>query len=158
MFRTLKDFQDDHQSIEGEISARDLQVATVAILCELAHADNDFEASELTEIVRVMNSEFDLTDVEIGELVEISEYLRVNSKKVEDYFTLVNKHFGADHKIELLRLMWLVIGADGVADKAESDLAVVTRKRLGLTMEQAVGARVLAQQSTALPIGRKIEE
>lgn len=154
MFRTLSDFEEFSTTIDdikgAELTNRDVHVAVIALLAELANIDGDMHSSELSRIVECMNSEFDLTDADTGELMEICEFLRRDKKKLDDYFGMLNSAFTADHKIEVMRLLWLVILADKQIEKAEGRFAVEARTKLGLTLEQATRARALAQQGNRL--------
>lgn len=143
--------QDLAADLGGEVTPFDVQVAVVALLVEMAESDAHVSADELTEIVRTMNRAFSLTDSQVGELLEVVRVLRQESKRLEDYFQLVNTHFSPDQRQEVLAMLWRVIAADGRVERFEASFAVTARTRLGLSVEQAVRARHLADAVKATP-------
>ncbi len=146
MNKTFKEYLADLKDRAHKVNDRDIQVATIAVLTALAHSDSQFETEELNEIVLAMNEEFDLTDTEIGELLEIADFLRRDHKDLDDYLDMINATFDQDRKVNLLRLVWQVAGSDDTAEALEAQLAAWLRAKLGLSLEQAVRARTLVRE------------
>lgn len=146
-----KDFFEGNSTLQvdknGKPSQRDVRVATVALLLVLAHADKEFDANESREIVGAMCRHFNIMeDQEVGELMEIADYVRKDPKKLDTFTQVVKDNFNQEQKILLLGMVWRVIKADGLVSKLEAVFARELRGKLGLTLEQAVLAQRQAEQ------------
>ena len=148
MFENILGFFTGKSSLEvdkdGTPTSRDLQVAAVVLLVEVAHADNKFEGSELDAIVKAMNDEFDLTPEDTGELLEIAQCLREESGRIDEFVEVINANFDESQRQKLLSMVWKVIGADEVVEESEASSAAKIRKRLKLTLEQAMRAQSMS--------------
>ena len=129
----------------GRPSDRELQVATIALLAEMAHSDKGVGPQELDAIFAAAAKAFGVEGEEAGELVEIADFLRAEKKCLDDFVAAINKNFNQSQKEQLLGLVWKVLSADKKFEKVETVFAAELRKRLGLTLEQAVRARQLAE-------------
>lgn len=150
MFSNIKEFFRGNESLavdnSGSPTKRDHQIAVVALLSAMAYADNAMAPEELQSIFRSLASTFGVEGEEAGELYEIAEFIRKDRQgRVDEFIEAVRTSFGPSQCEHLMGLVWRVLSADGSASKAETSFAASLRKRLGLTLEQAVRARQLAE-------------
>ncbi len=149
MLQNIKDFFMANAELtvdaNGEATNRDLIVSTLVLLSTIAHADSEFEHQELAAMVTSMLTEFEISEAESGELLEVADFLRKDGSKIDKFINTINKHFHADQKTMILAMIWRVIVSDGQAEKFETNLATQIRTKLGLTMEEAMRAREMAQ-------------
>ena len=131
----------------GEAIDRDLQIATVLLLIQLGHIDDELDAAEITALVRSVGHSFTLGEVEVGELLELADIVRKSPGALNDAVELINQSFSATQKEEVLSVVWKVILSDGVADKLEARYAALVRERLGLGLDAAIRARQKAENS-----------
>ena len=131
---------------DGAPTSKELKVAVLAVLVEMAHKDSKFDADELTRITQVFFKEYDLLAHETAELCEIVDFLRRNGKLLSEYLSTINQHFSPEQKISILAMAWKIVMADGQAEKFEAIFAAELRTSLGLTLEQAVRARQMAEK------------
>lgn len=154
MFKNIKDYFQNNASLEidahEKANQRDLLVACMALLVSMAHADSDFETSELNSIATEMFAEFGVSEHESAELLEIAEFLIKDGSQIDSFLKIVNEKLDTQQKELLLSMLWRVIIADGQAEKLEADGAAAIRVKLGMTMEQAVRARQMAEMKKAL--------
>jgi uncharacterized tellurite resistance protein B-like protein len=146
MYTRLKDLIAADSPLDPFESAREVQVAAITLMVEAGLSNGTYLDSELGRAVDFSRSEFCLTDAEAGELLEIVRILRFNPAKVDDLIVLLRQNLKTDQLIQLLSVVWKILLADGKIDSQESEYAASVRRKLGLTMEQAVLAQQMASE------------
>lgn len=153
MFRNLQDFIKQGSALmpddSGKVTEKELLISVVVMLLEMARSDGHASPKEILHLVAVVGKTFEVEESTVRELVDIAEHLMANSARLDGYITAINVNFSPVQREELLGGVWRVLAADGKADKAETSFAVELRKKLDLTLEQAVRARQLAEMSGA---------
>ena len=157
MFSNIKEFFQE-ASLEldcsGKPTTHDLHIAMLVLLSTLAHADQNLESEEISNIFGTMYREFGLSEHETGHLFEIANFLINDKVKYEKFIDTINIKFSADQKQLMLSMLWKVLLADGQAEKVETTLIATLRQRLGISLEQSVRSRKIAEldqiQSLAL--------
>jgi uncharacterized tellurite resistance protein B-like protein len=144
MYTRLKDLIASDSPLEQFESNREIQVAAITLLVEAGLSNGRYGDSELGRAVDFSRSEFCLTDAESGDLLEIVRVLRFNPGKIDDLLALLKQNLNTDQLIQLLSVVWKILLADGKIDGPESEYAAGVRRKLGLTMEQAVLAQQMA--------------
>lgn len=134
---------------EGEAVDRDLRIATVLVLIQLGHIDDEFDSEELRALVVNVGKAFILDDVEVGELLELTNIIRKKEGVLSSAVELINQSFSPAQKEEILSVVWKVIMADGVADSVEARYAALVRERFGLGLDAAIRARQKAETDIA---------
>ena len=150
MFRNLDDFLAGRASLEtdseGNPTSRELQVAMVAVLAEAARADKEFNSLELSRIMGTCLREFGVSEESGAELLEIAEFLDREPEKREHFIQALNSNLNDDQRSYLLGLVWRVLTADGQLENHENTFAASLRKKLNLTLEQAIRAQMLSKK------------
>lgn len=113
----------------GERSEQEIQLATAALLIELAKADLDADEKEWQVIVETLKQTFHLPAETLQELVRLAEEELHEATDLFQFTQLVNQHYNYAEKFSLLKTMWQVAFADGQIDKYEDHLI---RKVAGL--------------------------
>lgn len=150
MFTNIREFFCEHASLKvdasNEPTAHDKHVALVVLLCSVAYSDSAISPEELGSIFKSMAQALGLEGAEAGEILEIADFIRRDQgERLDEFIEAVNAHFETLQREHLLGLAWRVISADGSASRIETAFAAGLRKKLGLTLEQAVRARQLAE-------------
>jgi uncharacterized tellurite resistance protein B-like protein len=99
-----------------------LQVATAAMLIEMARADFDVNPQETEQVKHAVETAFGLSTADTEKLIRLAEE---EAKQATDYYqftSLINKGFSPEEKIRVVELMWQVAYADGHMDKYEDHL------------------------------------
>ncbi len=109
---------------------RKLQVATCALLIEIANADSEFTEDERKKIIRVMQKTFNLEKEYVDELIGLSEESVRKSISIYEFTTTINESFSGDEKFELLKNLWRLIYIDETLNMHEDHLI----KRIGNTL------------------------
>lgn len=150
MFKKLAEyFKNDITTLDvdksGNPTPKDLQVATVVMLVEMASADNDIAEEEAQEICFSVASRFGIDEDEVPELVQIAISARQESSKIDDFVSTINHSFNEAQRIQILSMVWKVVLADGKIDKFEERFLVQLKTRFQLSEEALEEARKLAQ-------------
>ena len=129
----------------GEPTSHDVRVAVVVLLYSMADADGSIDSSEIGALCTSMLRQAGLDDNETGELMEIAQFLVADKTKLSSFTDLLSKKLNLDQKQLLMSVLWRVILADKQIDKLEGQMAAQIRTLLGLSLEQGVRARKLAE-------------
>lgn len=106
----------------GDTTQHRLQVATAAMLIEMARADFDVHPEEIEQVKQAVQTTFGLSQADTEELIRLAQE---EAKQATDYYqftSLINKGFSQKEKIQVVELMWQVAYADGHMDKYEDHL------------------------------------
>jgi uncharacterized tellurite resistance protein B-like protein len=132
----------DKTAIKEEDRAERIQVATCALLLEVANSDDEFSDIERDNIVQILEKDFELSDEYAKELMELSDKEREESIDLWQFTNLVNEHYSIEEKIKIIEMVWKVIYADGKLDKYEDHLAHKLSNLLKLTHKQLIDAKL----------------
>lgn len=127
MIKGIRQFFDSHiQSVSGgrhhEGPQRALQLATAALLLEVARADFHLAADERRAITHAVEKMFELSAQESAELVALAESEMEDATCLYEFTRLVNDHFDYAQKLKVIENMWRVAFVDLDKDKYEEHL------------------------------------
>lgn len=137
-----KDAAPDKVELKEEDKAERIQVATCALLLEVANSDDEFSDIERDNIVQILEKDFKLSDEYAKELMELSDKEREESIDLWQFTNLINEHYSIEEKIKIIEMVWKVIFADGKLDKYEDHLAHKLSNLLKLTHKQLIDAKL----------------
>jgi uncharacterized tellurite resistance protein B-like protein len=157
MFGKIKSFFRGELSLEksllsdksGQASTKDLQVAALVILIEMASSDKDIAPQEAQAICDLMQTEFGIGEEAIPDLVQVATAARQEKGKIDEFVKSLNEHFNVEQRVRLLSMIWTIVMADGKVDKFEERFALQMQNRFQLTPEQAAKARSIAGKGKA---------
>ena len=139
------------QSIEKSETADDnkkLQVATCALLIEMAKADNEFTDDERKKVIKVMQKTFNLEKKYVDELIELSEENVRNSISIYEFTTTINENFSKDEKFELLKNLWRLIYIDETLNMHEDHLIKKIGNTLNMEHRDVIGAKLMVKEES----------
>lgn len=127
MIKAIRQFFDSHiQSVSGgrqhEQPERALQLATAALLLEVAHADFHVAADERRAVAAAVQKMFGLSLQETSDLVAMAESEMSDATCLYEFTRLVNDHFDYGHKLKVIEGMWQIAFTDLDRDKYEEHL------------------------------------
>ena len=123
------------------------KMAACAILLEMACIDGEFAHKELKELALSLQKTFDLSKDQLYGLVELADQELKRSEDIGQFAALVNEHFSAAQKEQLLVLVWQVVMADGKLEKKEERFAKQIMNRLQMSEEALDRAKQRAKES-----------
>jgi len=148
MLSMIKSFFKKEIAIGRGVQSKDatytdkVQVATCALLLEMAYADNEFSTDEKEQIIKTIKRHFSLSKEATDKLIELSERERKASIDLWQFAQLIRNNYSVEQKMELIKLIWKVIYVDGILDKHEDYLVHKLAKLLGLDHKQLIYAKM----------------
>jgi uncharacterized tellurite resistance protein B-like protein len=97
-------------------------LAAAALLIDVACADDSFDSEELAVLEAHLIKQFQLSDDIAKELCDYAQQKHKDSTSLYEFTQLINKHFTASDKYDLVVGMWDVAYADGNIDRYEEHL------------------------------------
>lgn len=122
------------------------QVATAALLVEIAKADGDFSDEERKRIINLMKNDFDLDDECVNELLELSEQKVKESVSIYEFSSVINESFTQNEKLELLKNLWRIIYEDGKLDSHEDRLIKIIGSTMNIEHKDIIAAKLFVKQ------------
>ena len=126
MLQNVKQFFDRHilpgGAEAGQGADHALQVATAALLVEAMRADGEIKEAEQSAVSDAIRKQFGLTTEDTKTLLRLAE---TEAEKATDYYrftTLINDHFSAEQKEQMVEFLWRVVAADHEIDRFERTL------------------------------------
>ena len=119
-----------------------VQVATCALLLEVAHADKQLHDLEEQTIRDLLAHKFDLDDELTAELIAYAQGELEESLDLFQFAREINAHFTIAEKYEVMEAVWRIVYADGVLDRYEDALARQITTLLRLEQRKAIDLKV----------------
>jgi uncharacterized tellurite resistance protein B-like protein len=147
MIRYLKEiFKLPGENAESSTADKKVQIATCALLIEMANADDNFTEEERKKIISVMQKTFDLSREYVDELIELSEEKIKKSIDIYGFATTINQNFSKDEKFELLKNLWRLIYTDETLDMNEDHLIKKIGNTLNMEHQDVIAAKLLVKE------------
>lgn len=124
MITSLKKlFGTDEPPVTRVLESREpREVATAALLLELARSDFSESAEEHEAIRHLLQRRFGLDDPAIDELIKNATKRADTSVSLHEFTHRLNRELPEEDKIEIIEMLWRVSHADGHIDKHEEHL------------------------------------
>ncbi|WP_163557251.1 TerB family tellurite resistance protein [Halomonas sp. NO4] len=100
-------------------AAPTLELATAALLFEVARADYHLDDSELALLRDQLGRRFGLSSDALEELLQMAGEEAEQAVDHYQFVSLVKQHYGYAERCELVRMMWTLALADGEAHHLE---------------------------------------
>lgn len=126
-----------------------IQIATCALLLEMAHTDEEFHGAESVLIEDLLQSRFALSSEASAALMERAHKERDASLDLYAFAREINDQFSIADKIELVEELWRVVYADGLIDKYEEYLMRQLTSLLRLSHRQMIDAKLKVRDELA---------
>jgi uncharacterized tellurite resistance protein B-like protein len=118
------------------------QVATCAILLEMARIDSEFSAEEQESLINILKKRYELSDEDAEQLIQASNEELEGSIDLWRFTNLINRNYAIEEKLEIIRTVWEIAYADGKLDKHEDYLLHKLAELLHLTHKQLIDAKL----------------
>ncbi len=114
MLNAIREFFEAHMGASASASDAQhaIQLATAALLVEVARLDSEIDAAERAAMLRAVRQKFGLGDDEAATLIGLAE---AEARAATDYYqftSLINRHFSQEQRQRVVELMWQVAYAD----------------------------------------------
>ncbi|MFH1728090.1 MAG: TerB family tellurite resistance protein [Pseudomonadota bacterium] len=95
------------------------KTAVVALMLEIANADDEFTSVEKETLIDIIKQEFLLDQISVIKLIKKAREEREKSIDLWFFTNAVNKQFPKEEKIKILKMLWNIIYADHVVTPEE---------------------------------------
>ena len=137
---------------EGEVTEESrferVQVATCALLMEVAHSDGHYQPVEAKIVHDLLAERFNLSAAAVAELVDYSHQHREESLDLFQFAKEINAHFSRAEKLDVMEGIWRIIYADGTLDKYEDALARQLATLLRLDHADVIDRKLIVLNET----------
>lgn len=123
-----------------------LRLAAAALLIETARADFHQDEDEQAALESLLCSSLRLDRVEVRELLNQASDQLDASTSLYDFTRVINDHYSAEHKVQLIDAMWQVAYADGELDKYEEHLIRKVAELTYVSHSDYIRAKLAAKQ------------
>ena len=142
--RFFKPAAGGQDSGEKSSDTHDVNVATCALLIEIAQIDGEFSFEEQKNIIGLLKQEYHLSDDYIEEITEIAEQELKESHDLWKFTNLINNYYNHEEKIKIIEIVWKIIYSDGNLDKHEDYLVHKLSRLLNLRHSELINAKLQA--------------
>jgi len=151
MLQNLKQFFDQHilpaGREQGKSADHAVQVATAALLFEVMRMDGELKEVERHAMTAAIHARFNLTAEETAALTRLAE---AEAEQATDYYqftALINKHYTAAQKQQVVEHLWQVAAADHEIDRFERTLVHKVADLLHVPRPAQIAARERAMRA-----------
>ncbi|MGI1678558.1 MAG: TerB family tellurite resistance protein [Cellvibrionaceae bacterium] len=127
------------------LSVEDRQLATAALLIEVAFADHDFDETERQELKAILQKKFNLEPEALIELTALAQDEQKYATSLYQFTQVINQSCSMNDKYELIKAMWEVAYIDGNIDKYEEHLIRKVSELLYVSHSDFIRAKQNAQ-------------
>lgn len=127
-------------------SETQLQIATCALFLEIANSDDDFSIEEKVFIEKTMRDEFNLADELVDELLQLATQQTEDSVSLYEFTDVINKAYGREAKLVIIKNLWRLVFADGKLDKYEEYFMRTISKNLHLEHSDMIATKIEAKE------------
>ena len=147
MLKAIRSFFEANIASEGkaELDTDKRQLATAALLIEVASADHRLDASELEQIKTILRQRFSLNDEQLRTLTELAQTEKDESTSLYQFTQLINEYCSPEDKFKLITAMWEVAFADNELDKYEEYLIRKVADLIYVSHSDFIRAKMVAQ-------------
>lgn len=148
MIGLLRDLLRTEASSSEEQRYERVQVATCALLLEVAHSDGKYQAVEARVVNDLLASRFHLSAAAVAELVDYARIKRKESVGLFQFAREINANFSREEKLDVMEGLWRVIYADGKLDMHEDALARELAQLLRLSHRDVIERKIKVLDET----------
>jgi len=141
-------FKQPLEKLEPANESKKLQIATCALLIEMADSDSEFTDAERKKIIKVMQKTFNLEKEYVDELIELSEESVRKSISIYEFTTTINENFSKDEKFELLKNLWRLVYIDETLNMHEDHLIKKIGNTLNMDHRDVIAAKLMVKEES----------
>ena len=112
----------ENKASDHRLSVSELQLATAALMVEVATIDQQFDNVELSTLRRQLDQQFSLSKDALDALTQQATEASKEASSLYEFTQLINQHCNDDEKYLLACDLWRIAYADGKIDKYEEHI------------------------------------
>lgn len=136
-----------------------VQLATAALLVEVARADRVQEELELDAIHWAIGRTFELSPEETNALIDLANEEATSATSYYEFTSLINQSFQPEEKGQIIEMLWRVAYASGQLDKYEEALVRKIAGLIHVPHQEFVATRLQVEEdrrARGLPVGNTL--
>ncbi|MGB5260642.1 MAG: TerB family tellurite resistance protein [Gammaproteobacteria bacterium] len=125
MINTLYKFlysRETAPNAKGEDNERALQLATAALLMEVASADHHISDDERNTIRSIVEEKYSISADEAMAIAHRAEQDTKHNTSLYPFTRMINAELSLEERVEIVSMLWRVTAADGHIDAHEQHL------------------------------------
>ena len=119
-----------------------INLATCALLLELANVDGKFSKQEKDNITDIFKTKYGLSEIEVNELLKSSEAELEKSIDLWQFTNVINQNYSLEEKLKIIETIWEVAFSDGKLEQHEDYLVHKVAALLRLSHKQLIDAKL----------------
>jgi len=131
---------------DGKLDTDRRQLATAALLIEVASADLQLDEQELERIRAILGRKFNLDPEQLATLTELAHAEKNEATSLYQFTQLINEHCDNEEKFQLITAMWEVAFADDNIDRYEEHLIRKIADLIYVSHSDFIRAKMLARK------------
>lgn len=131
----------------AEEKSERISLATCALLLEMAHADSEFSDEEKSLIISVLKNKFSLSNNDANALIDLANLEREESLDLWQFTHMINENFSRQDKLDVLKILWSVVYADGKVDMHEEYLMRKLSNLLNMDHSDMIETKIQARDN-----------
>ena len=133
------------------LSAQQLNLATAALLVEVATIDQDFDNSERQALITLLVKHCHIPLAEAESLAQEGQQASQQSASLYEFTQQINRHCSETQKVDLVAGLWAVAYADGTLDKYEEHLIRRIADLLHIRHKDFIQTKIQARDNSRAP-------
>ena len=125
----------------AEATQHALQVTTAALLIEVMRSDRELKDVERQAVNAAIQSRFALTAEETATLLRLAQSEADGATDYYQFTSLINQHYSAEQKEQVVEYLWQVAAADHDIDRFERTLVHKVADLLHVSRPAQIAAR-----------------
>ena len=149
MLASIQKFFEHHISPpeSRDLSVEQRRLACAALLIEVATIDQHFDERELAAMQGILREKFHISGEECTALTNLAKSESGAASSTYQFTRLINDHFSAEEKFELIKNMWTIAWADGEIDKYEEYTIRMVSELIYVSHSEFIRAKIIARDN-----------
>ena len=124
-----------------DLTPSDARLAIAALLVRVARSDNDYAATEIEKIDRILATRYDLGDAQTVSLRKRGEQLEKEAPDTVRFTRAIKDSVPYADRLSVIEALWQIALADGERDIQEDALLRLVANLLGISDVESASAR-----------------
>lgn len=139
-----------HDGASNSLTFAQKQLATAALLVEVAVADHVFDATEFASLLNLLERKFSLSHEHVVELAELARSNSIDATSLHQFTRLINSDCTAEEKFELIKSMWEIAYSDKKIDKYEEYVIRKVAELIYVSHSDFIRAKSMVKKNLAI--------
>ncbi|MBW2406963.1 MAG: TerB family tellurite resistance protein [Deltaproteobacteria bacterium] len=132
----------------GQGASHDINVATCALLVEIARIDGTFTKEEMQTVLSILKEKYGLSREHADALIAEAEKELEESVDLWQFARLINENYSNEEKMEIIETLWRIVYVDGKMDQYEHYLMNKLKNLLRVSHHQLIEAKLKVKHSS----------